>query len=352
MVHRPRLFALLGVGIIALSSCREDVPTQPESVDQSDLAPEFAVVANSWTKKAELPTGRFDLAVAVPWSAPGVLYAIGGMSEGDSRSRHSLTTVEAYSMATNTWTTRASLPAPLQQTNGIGAIGGHLYISGGSNVILPDFVEYSKALYAYNLKENTWTRKADLPRAITNGVTGVIGDKLYVLVGECRSPECAQLNTSRLYRYDPATDTWDLTLRACPAPHSNGAGGVINGKFYVVGGGGRADPATNRLHVYDPATNTWTEKAPLPISAYGMAAVVQGAKLYVMGGIASPSATWTNAVYAYNPTTNNWITKAPMPTGRAELAAARVLVDGRATILAVGGRGEFTATKANEAYTP
>ncbi|MEO7987578.1 MAG: galactose oxidase, partial [Gemmatimonadales bacterium] len=99
--------------------------------------------------------------------------------------------------------------------------------------------------------------KANLPRSVAEGITGVIDGKLYVLAGQC-GEEWTNAYLSRLYRFDPATNVW-ISRRTCPRFHARGAGGVINGKFYVAG-----DLDSIALDVYDPASNKWKALAPLP----------------------------------------------------------------------------------------
>jgi N-acetylneuraminic acid mutarotase len=262
-----------------------------------------------------------------------------------------VSTVEAYDLAGNSWSARAPLPVALTHANGVGTIGGKLYISGGfvddaggaSNV---------RTLHEYDPNRNAWTRKANLPRKIAQGVTGVINGKLYVLAGTCS--DCANFIISRLYRYDPTTDTWDTSLPSAPAAHVSGAGGVINGKFYVAGGRTRHGPNTNRLHAYDPASNRWSTLAPMPTARSGIAAAVLGGKLYVMGATNVEPGEHQNMVEAYNPATNRWTTKAPMPgVGRGDLAAGKIIHEGVAHILAVGGTDSEGSGSgdANQAYT-
>jgi len=124
----------------------------------------------------------------------------------------------------------------------------------------------------------------------------------------------------------------------------DGAGGVINGKFYVAGGVGRDGALTKQLHIYDPATNKWTAGASMPTArASGDGAVLNG-KLFVLGGYDR-----IRTVEAYDPVRNVWASKAPMPTGRHYLAVARYTLNGTSRILAVGGVG---SPAVNESYTP
>ena len=196
------------------------------------------------------------------------------------------------------------------------------------------------SLRVYDPVTGSITRRSDMPRATAEGVTGVINGKLYVLAGRCVSLGQA-VACHTFYRYDPATKLW-TKLAPAPSNHDRGAGGVINGKFYVAGGGNR------NLDVYEPATNTWTTRAPLPEVRSGTAGAVLGGKLYVIGG---RGASGSKAVFAYDPVTNSWRTRASLNVGRSDLAAARITtLDGKSYILAVGG--SFGGYRANELYTP
>ena len=76
-----------------------------------------------------MPYERWGLAVADVPNAAGqsILYAIGGQTATGTP----LGRVQAYNVATNTWTWKASLPLPLSETNGAGVINGKIYISAG-----------------------------------------------------------------------------------------------------------------------------------------------------------------------------------------------------------------------------
>jgi N-acetylneuraminic acid mutarotase len=284
----------------------------------------------TWTTKAPMPTPRTHLAAGVAKLASGqqLFYAIGGFDPNSGP----VATVEVYDFATNSWSTRAPLPVALINTNGVGTIGGKLYLSGG----VVDGVGHQRSLYVYNPDQNRWQQKADMPKRTAQGVTGVIGGKLYVLVGSCA--DCASPTPRKLFRYDPGTDKWTGALPSSPNVHVGGAGGVINGKFYVAGGRRRDGRDSDQLDVYDPVANTWSTLAPMPTARSGMAAAVLGGKLYVIGhGNVEPGEP-QNQVEAYDPVRDRWITKASLPgVGRGDLAAGRITVDGRGVILAVGG---------------
>jgi N-acetylneuraminic acid mutarotase len=329
--------------VLAFIGCAPDeTPLGPASGEEIS-APAFALAPNSWTARAPLPTGRQELDAAVVNNGAGepILYVLGGWDVLDQP----VSRVEAYNYSTNRWTTKAASGAG-QESNGVGVIGGKLYISGGVTEH-GDGLEIDKTLVTYDPVRDVFSSKANMPRTSANGVSGVIRGRLYVLTGQC-GPDCAHSLTRRLYRYDPATNAWNASLPWCPNAHVRGAGGVINGKFYVAGGVHANGVTSARLDVYDPATNSWKALAPMPSAVVGAAGAVIKNKLYVMGGNVG------KAVYSYDPVTNRWTARAPMLTGRRNLAAASLITpSGNPKILAVGGIGsDERGYRANELYTP
>ena len=89
------------------------------------------------------------------------------------------------------------------------------------------------------------------------------------------------------YRYNPATDKWvELPAPSAVLGPYLGSGflsGVIDGKFYVMGGMYYTREAW--FAVYDPATNQWTKLTTgFAKDRYGAASAVLGGKLYSIGG--------------------------------------------------------------------
>ncbi|HEY9505276.1 MAG TPA: kelch repeat-containing protein [Gemmatimonadales bacterium] len=367
MRYRPLLPCALALGIAWVAACGDSStePTQPSEPTPSGT--ELAAATNTWITRANLPTTRRGLDLATVTNAAGqsVVYAIGGAT--DVYPVTTLRKVTAYNVATNTWNDRRQLPVPLVESNGAGVINGKIYISGGSD---PGNGLVTKALYVYDPATNTWTRKRDLPtiagpgrdwRVGGGGVTGVIENQLYV-VTLCRTINYSEygcegdLTGPRLFRYNPVTDRW-VTL-APPFPRAKGgpstsevwtlAGGVIGGKFYVMGG----DFGNNgRLSVYNPATNRWTPKTPLGLSRWGVATAVLGNRLYVMGGYRNRDNRFEtlDITIVYDPVTNLWTRRASLPSPRGNIAGTTVLRDGKPRIEVVGGA---PASRNNLQYIP
>jgi N-acetylneuraminic acid mutarotase len=336
----------LALGLLVVACSESTTPTQPETPGDVAPAPSLAVGSNSWTAKAPLEDNSIGVAAGVVPNSAGqsIVYTFGGKGRFGPGAY-----LRAYNVATNTWTQK-SVFTELWGTNGIGVIGSKLYISGG-------YGENSccqvQILYVYDPVTDQLTRKADMPKATADGVTGVINDRLYVLPGSCSGeffPEsplgCGTSDIRTLFRYNPVTNTW-ANRPLAPHFHRGGAGGVINGKFYVAGGRLANGSDVAALDVYDPVTNKWSTLAPMPTGGPVMGTVMNHKLFVILRG--SPGRT----MYAYDPVTNTWTTKAS--PALQHHAVVRVAVNGRNRLLAVGGSDDTpfeTIYHDSELYTP
>jgi N-acetylneuraminic acid mutarotase len=338
MSRSPLIQLLLPLGALALTACAEDrSPTQPESgAEPASAAPLAAALApNTWTLMAAIPgsPALYGISAGVMPDASGqsIVYVTGGTDGGGSFA----TGILFYKIGTNTWSGKSpDQSVYVYNSNGIGRIGNTLYISGGESYAGGSWY-IAGHFSAYNPATNTLTDKPTPPKLTADGVTGVIDGKLYVLPGRCSTDYypnqayCVSEPIRTLFRYSPTTNRWTWK-RPAPHYHAFGAGGVINGKFYVAGGsnnyGAQLEASLDR---YDPATDTWTTLAPLPAAGTARGAVLQG-KLFVV--------VQTNTgrrAYAYDPATNKWTPKAAPHWYHDDIVP--ITWAGKPFLLAVGG---------------
>ena len=115
--------------------------------------------ADTWTRKADMPTPRWAHAIAV---VNNKIYAIGGM-------------------ATDTWTRKADMPDGMAATKGYGdasppVVDGRVYLIGGGST-------GTARTDIYDPVADAWTRGADMPTRRNNTATAVWNDKIYVFGG-------------------------------------------------------------------------------------------------------------------------------------------------------------------------
>jgi N-acetylneuraminic acid mutarotase len=342
----------LTVGALSFAACGEDTTTQPSSpADPSLSPPSLATVSNSWSPIAHMPlqAGQGPAVGVVPNAVgPSKAYVFGG-TDGAGGSGAG---TRVYDVASNTWRVISNATETRVfafNLNGVGNVRDKLYFSGGK-----DFgtgtLAFTKAVWEFNPVTETLSREADMPLFTADGVTGVIGDRLYVLPGSCSGDGypnpgfCAQEPIRKLFRYNPATNIW-VTKASAPHFHRNGVGGVIGDKFYVAGGQNDRFVATANLDVYDPATNTWKSLASLPTALNGVVGAVLQGHLFVIGRTSGGSIRH----YAYDPTSNKWITKAvPSHYGGP---AAKVFLNGTSRLLVLEGATVDNPDR-SQIYTP
>ena len=346
---------MLALGFLAVTACGDDrSPTQPESGAEpaSPTALAAALTPNTWTLKAAppalSPVDGLSAGVVPDASGQSIVYTLGGRDRESGGAGQCAGNIYSYKIGTNTWTLKGSdSHVPVFNSNGVGRIGNTLYISGGET-----FCGGSHSIdgrfSAYDPATNTVTPKPTPPKLTAGGITGVIDGKLYVLPGRCSGEiypnplYCDHEEFRRLFRYNPATNGW-VTKRLAPHYHANGAGGVINGKFYVVGG------SETTLDRYDPGTDTWTTLAPPPTGGAARGAVLQG-KLFVV--FYDESELTPRRAYAYNPATNAWTSKAKPHWNHP--AIVPITWGGKPYLLAVGGIHWLPSegTNPTEVYAP
>lgn len=275
-----------------------------------------------WTKKADMPTGRWELSTCV---VDGKIYAIGG-----AIFLQALRTVEVYDPATDTWTKKSDMPTARQALTS-SVVNGKIYAIGGG-LLEPTFSS-GKSLSAveeYDPATDTWTKKSDMPNKRGWHSAIVLDGKIYI-IGGCDSPAGPSTGTAILSVdvYDPATDSWSQK-GSIPGKVGAGFSTLADEKIFVFGGYGGLD----NVREYNPGTDIWIQNADMPSGRCGLSVSLVDGKIYAIGGHPGYSPYEALAtVEAYNPLTDSWEIKSNMLVGRCGVSTS--VVDGK--IYALGG---------------
>lgn len=200
------------------------------------------------------------------------------------------------------------------------SIGDKGYIGTGSSEVgnLQDFWEYDPAT-------ETWTRKADLPVALSASFGFSIGNKGYVGAGQSSGGELVR----DFWEYDPGTNTWTKKANY-PGSGLWGASGFSIGEYGYAGTGNTGlfsgeTPDGNPqkdFWRYNPANNTWTRIADFGGVARAFAvAFCIGKNGYLGTGITGLYFNFTKDFWEYDPKSNIWIQKADFGGGLRGWAA-------------------------------
>lgn len=284
---------------------------------------------NTWTLRASMISARYGTGAA---ALNNKIYVFGGTGGGGV-----LNTTEVYDPATDTWALKAPMPTA-RAVPGCTTVGDRIYCLGG---VVASSV-HTAVNEEYNPATDSWTVRAPLPDARAAQATVSAGGKIYAIGGVLTGNVVIAANDE----YDPALNSWSSKAPLGVARYYTGAA-AHNGRIYLTGGvDGSSPPKLRTLNEeYDPVGNTWSSKAPVPSAVYSHAAAAVNGRLYTFGGA---DGGVTGTVREYNIGTNSWNGRAPMPTARYGLAA--VGLNGK--LYAIGGYNDVAYLPTNEEYDP
>lgn len=241
------------------------------------------------------------------------LYAIGGRG---------IKPLEALNLKTFMW---KRLPEPPVEMNHFQAInyGGEVYVMFAFQGKYPHETPIPN-IYIYSPKTGKWRKGPEIPKERLRGSAGVVvyKNKIYAVCGIIDGHYDGHV--AWLDEYDPQTNTWKK-LADAPRVRDHISAAVVNDKLYLAGGR-RSSAKTNQVlettiaevDVYDFKTGQWStlpKESNIPTQRAGGTAVVQGKKVWIIGGESPQLAAHNEAEYL-NPKTNTWTAGPRMKQGR------------------------------------
>ncbi|MEO0077209.1 MAG: T9SS type A sorting domain-containing protein, partial [candidate division WOR-3 bacterium] len=276
----------------------------------------------AWIRKRDMPLGLSNKYVkaggALTVGVGDKIYAFKGNNTNE---------FYVYDIAQDTWITLESIPYnPLyrKRVNRGAALAYNKHYN-------PDIIYAIKGnntleFWAYNVEQDTWIRKTDVPLSTTykklkNGSCITFlkrGSAHYVYLLKAN-------NTLEFYAYHCDGDSWIKTLQPAPAGINLKAfktGSCIvtgkDNKLYVLKGGGKY----NEFWCYDAALDSWTEKESLPrydALLNKATKVKDGASLCFDGDSLIYAFKGGNrqSFWVYNINRNKWTEKETIPRGNS-----------------------------------
>jgi len=249
----------------------------------SDVNERYDPKTDSWTTLTPMPTPRAGLAIA---EYQGKIYCIGGytIAFGGPMLSALLDVNEVYDIATDSWSTKASIPVKTTPL--------HAYVVNGQI-----FVITLNVLYRYDPVKDVWTNKTTTSPSENLAFSAMAGNKIIfgnlLTFGSVFEPPMSASFKAMIYV--PKTNRWSEG-QISPEINSNriatraGAttGHYAPARVYVTA---LVESCTEdgsfvnwEMLVYDPAKDKWsTVKAP-SIDITGCSVTVVDDILYVLGG--------------------------------------------------------------------
>jgi N-acetylneuraminic acid mutarotase/pimeloyl-ACP methyl ester carboxylesterase len=285
----------------------------------------------TWLSRQPIPTALGDV---VATELNGHVFTFGGaFHPGGAFSGTCCTSsVFEYDPIGDTWSQRSSIPPLIigstRSASGIAILNGQIYAVGGTTELglRNDLLVYSPP------PVDSWSfvQGGETPIPLAGGIFGNINDKLYLYVGLAQLGLTWQ-QANLMYVYEPSSKSW-TQLPSPPQEHYGGVGGVIGGRFLLIGGNG-TQGCHGVVDVFDPVLEEWTTRShPLPTVRCSAASAVLGSRMFVAGGY-TPSSSVSGIVEAYDAASDSWSSLPSLNTPRFGFGLAAV----GATLYAIGG---------------
>jgi hypothetical protein len=288
--------------------------------------------APHWETAAPMIAPRVNVAAVAVGEK---IYVIGG---NDAYGR-TVATVEAFDVKTNSWSREADLPKALHHVTA-STDGTLIYVFGGLKGIAATPVE---STFIFNPKIGAWTKGPDRGEAVGASAAAYIGGTFHVL-GGIGLGSSVQIHAI----YDPVKKQWGAG-EPLVSGRDHLSAEAVGDRLYAIGGrAGSLVYNLNDVESIDQAGGQWeqSEKLPANRSAHGSAYI--GGKLYVFGGEASTQAF--NDMFVFDIGLKRWSNGTPMPTPRHGFGYATV--DGRIYVFGGGRRPGYSVSDLSEVFTP
>ncbi len=251
---------------------------------------------DTWAVKKSMATSTLSFALA---ACQNKIYVIGGITFTNlTTGEHvHLSTNTVYDPATDTWTTKASMPTKRSQLSAT-TVGNKIYAIGGRTGEAYSTVGTTEI---YDVVTDSWTPGQSMLYSVVDGASAAVDNKIYVVGGQDEFLS-GDLNVNFTQIYDPAADSWSLGNDAPVADVWEAGAGSTSGelapkRIYVIGGIEGFGAGSNENIVYDPAADVWVTAASMPTARFNPAVAVVDDLLYVIGGGQAMGSLATNEQY-------------------------------------------------------
>jgi len=205
--------------------------------------------------------------------------------------------------------------------------GDYLYIVGG--ITARGVTTLVERVY---LKDFSRAYVAPLPAGRAFFSHGLVDSKFYVLGGI----DVGSTPTNTIFVYDVIVDSWSTLTVTLPKKIAWCSSAVLNGKIYVIGGQDDEGNILNTTYEFNPTNNTVSAKALLNRARQNHACATLGGKIYCFGG--DDGSSNLNSIESYDPSTNTWtVLDITLPEALTGLVAIPIVIEDKNYILILGG---------------
>ena len=213
---------------------------------------------DTWVRKQDMSIPRRQFGIGV---VAGKIYVIGGENFFDFEKPQRLDQMEVYDPVSDTWAKRADLPSRRDEVK-VAVVRDTIYVIGGFGWPPFGLGAVLATIEAYQPKTNRWREKSDMPNSKTDFSTVVVDDKIYLIGGYSIALERFDGYLKTVEVYDPETERWDESP-PMPAKNSPFGAAAVNGKIYILGSERENEERSLDVEVFNAGDITAINKLPV-----------------------------------------------------------------------------------------
>ncbi|MEZ6101207.1 MAG: fibronectin type III domain-containing protein [Pirellulaceae bacterium] len=275
--------ALEGPGAVTTSAGRMFIFGGRDGTESTSEGWTYDYLVGDHQNISDMTVPRLDFGAAIDLS--GHAYAIGGI---DTDGNIVLDSVEQYSPSADTWSDMEPLPEPRRGMATATDTTGHIYVFGGSATTSTGGIE--STTFRYDVASDSWTTLASMPLAVQDSAAVQAENGLIYVLGGLTSAG----PTATVQVYDPATDSWSTDTDLPMSLYAHAA--AIDGLSRILVAGGKDAAGQAVRNVYRSQRFDIPETAPVITSRAPTTGSLDSPYTYDVNATANPEATYSLVV--------------------------------------------------------
>ena len=237
----------------------------------------YDIAGNSWDVIDPLPVGVNHPGMV---AHRGKLYVHGGYMDGGVATD----ALQSYDPATGDWTTLTP-SGPTRGAETLAAVDGRLYAIGGARNGAP-----LTTVEIYTIASDSWRTGPSMKVAREHLASGVLGRRIFVLGGRSGGQ-----NLTTVERLHTASGRW-VNLPNMRVATSGFQATAFRNRVIAVGGEQLAegDSTIAAVQIYNPRRKRWRFLAPMRTPRHGVGVVSRGRRIFAIEGGPQPGAAYSN----------------------------------------------------------
>ncbi|XP_067121381.1 kelch-like protein diablo [Centruroides vittatus] len=299
-------------------------PSREEEIAKGIIVLRYDPIENIWEQWDKMPIHRHHHCTVM---LEDKLYIIGGCDARDTMLRYLVPCRSCfrYDLKDNEWSRIADMKHA-RLYHGAAEIDGKIYVVGGKD----DNGKLLSSVECYTPATDCWTELQSSLCCARMAMGIAVHKDLLWIVGGIMQPteESKPFINKDVECFDPICQCWLSGISRLPTPRSFATLVQCQDVLYAIGGTSRNYSSSESslesiddVHVFDDVKNQWKLSSSLSYPRHNVSATSLNDKIYILGGVSTMQVDPLRECCVYDTSTNTWMECAPLPVPLSGLSA-------------------------------